>query len=74
MVAAHLRTSAAAYTFMRKKRKLFGGVKSLGIVAPYTAQRTALEKNRRSYAVAVMNGEAFYFKNIGFFIDRIYTH
>ena len=56
----HARTFAAADALVRVTGCLRAGADALGIVAPDAAQRAALEKQRRAYARAVVDGEALY--------------
>ena len=51
------RALTAVYTFMTEIRELRLRTDPLGIVAPCARERTAFQKERGSYSVAVMHGE-----------------
>jgi hypothetical protein len=68
MGGAHLDTFAAGNTPVGKVLDLLMRVSSLRVVAPEAAHCTSFEKNGRSDAGPVVNGESLYMK------DEIFVH
>jgi hypothetical protein len=65
-IRADRNTLAAVYTFMAVIGELGGKAYSLRIVTPEAREWTTLEEYGSSYAVTVVNGKSFYFKNVSF--------